>query len=272
MKIEELICAEVERLSKKFNKDFLELKDVMQITGLGRDKVREIFNSKNIIISVNGKIDENLLTEKFGVMFRENSQGEFNYSNVSIAPLKEYKLNTVHKPELKTSWIVMGWRTNGILEEKEYAVFEVIDTILGSGMSSRLFRNLREQEGLAYQLGSSYSPKVKSGVFLTYIGTNPQSVEISKKKILEEVERLKKEFVSEKELRDAKDRISGAYIIGLETNSDKAMMCAYDELIGKNLYRDKKYLELIESVTVSDIIEVANKYLNNIYVVSIVGK
>lgn len=51
MKIEELICAEVERLSKKFNKDFLELKDVMQITGLGRDKVREIFNSKNFPLS-----------------------------------------------------------------------------------------------------------------------------------------------------------------------------------------------------------------------------
>ena len=166
----------------------------------------------------------------------------------------------------------MGWRTNGISNEKEYAVFEVIDTILGSGMSSRLFRNLREQEGLAYQLGSSYSPKVKAGVFMTYIGTNPQSVDISKEKILQEIERLKKEFVSEKELRDAKDRISGAYIIGLETNSDKAMMCAYDELIGKSLYRDKKYLDLIESVTVSDIIEVANKYLNNIYVVSIVGK
>ncbi len=236
------------------------------------DFYKKTFNPKNIIISVNGKIDEPLLTDKFGVMFRESSQGEFNYSNVSIAPLKEYKLNTVHKPELKTSWIVMGWRTNGIQEEKDYAVFEVIDTILGSGMSSRMFRNLREQEGLAYQLGSSYSPKVKSGVFMTYIGTNPQSVEVSKKKILEEVERLKKEFVSEKELRDAKDRISGAYIIGLETNSDKAMMCAYDELIGKNLYRDKKYLELIESVTVSDIIEVANKYLNNIYVISIVGK
>lgn len=48
MKIEELICAEVERLSKKFGKEFLELKDVMQITGLGRDKVREIFNSKKL--------------------------------------------------------------------------------------------------------------------------------------------------------------------------------------------------------------------------------
>ena len=47
MKIEDVINAEIERLSKKFNKDYLDIKDVMQITGLGRDKVREIFNSQN---------------------------------------------------------------------------------------------------------------------------------------------------------------------------------------------------------------------------------
>ena len=54
MKIEELICAEVNRLSKKYNKDYLELKDVMEITGLGRDKVREIFNSKDFPLSTYG--------------------------------------------------------------------------------------------------------------------------------------------------------------------------------------------------------------------------
>ena len=230
-----------------------------------------LFNSKNIIISANGKINEELLINKFSNMFTEKQGQEFDYSKVNIVPLAQYKENFTHKPELKTSWIVLGWRTDGILNEKDYAVFEVIDTILGSGMSSRLFRNIREQEGLAYQLGSSYSPKVKAGAFLSYIGTNPKTVEHSKNKILEEIERIKKEFVSEKELRDAKDRIAGSYIIGLETNAEKATMSAYDELLGKNLYRNGEYLKLIDSVTVSDIIETANKYLNNIYVLSIVG-
>lgn len=54
MKIETLICAEVERLSQKYKKDYLELKDVMEITGLGRDKVREIFNSKDFPLSTYG--------------------------------------------------------------------------------------------------------------------------------------------------------------------------------------------------------------------------
>ena len=54
MNIETLICAEVDRLSKKYNKDYLELKEVMEITGLGRDKVREIFNSSNFPLSTYG--------------------------------------------------------------------------------------------------------------------------------------------------------------------------------------------------------------------------
>ena len=232
----------------------------------------KLFNPNNIIISVNGKINTELMQDSFGRMFKTVSTPAFEYSKINIPELKCYGESSIHKPELKTSWIVLGWRTDGIMNEKEYAVFEVIDTILGSGMSSRMFRNIREQEGLAYQLGSAYSPKVKSGVFLTYIGTNPASAEHSKNKILAEIERLKREFVSEKELRDAKDRISGSYIIGLETNAEKATMCAYDELLGKQLYRKGEYLKLIESVTVSDIIETANKYLNNIYILSIVGK
>ena len=94
-----------------------------------------LFNSKNLIISVNGKIDEQLLTDTFSKMFTEKSEPEFCYNNINISPLKEYKESTVHKPELKTTWIIVGWRADRIVNEEDYAVFEVIDTMLGSGMS-----------------------------------------------------------------------------------------------------------------------------------------
>jgi hypothetical protein len=54
MTLENLISSEVDRLSKKYNKEFLDIKDVMEITGLGRDKVREIFNSKDFPVSIYG--------------------------------------------------------------------------------------------------------------------------------------------------------------------------------------------------------------------------
>ena len=232
---------------------------------------KNIFNPNNIVISAYGKIDEKLLQEKFVSIFDGEPKEAFKYGSMKIPALCKSKEKYVSKPDQKTSWLILGWRTSGVMNEKDYAVLEVIDTILGSGMSSRMFRSLREQEGLAYQLGSSYSSKLAGGAFITYIGTNPQTLELSKSKMLEEVQKFKTEFVSEKELRDAKDRIAGAYVIGLETNSEKASMAAYDELVGKPLYRDGKYLEMIENVTVSDIIEVANKYFNDVYVMSTVG-
>ena len=255
------------------NNSTILLKNLSKITRKDVLEYRErIFKPNNIIISANGKIDENLLIERFTSIFDTSKGSDFVYNSESISPLVEAKSSKISKSNQKTSWLVMGWRTCGIKNQKDYAVLEVIDTILGSGMSSRLFRNLREQEGLAYQLGSSYSPKVADGIFLTYIGTNPKSLASAKIKMLEEVFRFKTEFVSEKELQDAKDRIAGAYIIGLETNSQKASMIAQDEIAEFPLYRDGKYLEIIESVTVSDIIDVANRYFNDVYVVSVVGE
>lgn len=229
-----------------------------------------LFSGQNIIISANGKINEELLQNRFSEIFTNKTTQQFSFENILIPPIAEAKKSNINRPDLKAAWLVLGWRVNGVLSEKDYATLEIIDTMLGSGMSSRMFRNIREQEGLAYQLGSSYSPKVKSGAFITYIGTNPETLELAKQKILEEITKLKTEFVSETELRDAKDRIAGAYIIGLETNAEKATMTGYDELIGKNYYNSGEYLKLIESITVSDIIETANKYFDDKFVTSIV--
>ena len=132
--------------------------------------------------------------------------------------------------------------------------------------------NLREQEGLAYQLGSSYSPNMLSSSFIVYIGTNPSTMEHSKNKALKEVFRFKNQFVSDKELQEAKDRLLGQYVIALETNSDKADTICWFEASGRGFKFVDEYVNLIKSVTASDIIEVANKYFNDNYVLSVVTK
>ena len=137
-------------------------------------------------------------------------------------------------------------------------------------MSSRLFKNIRDQEGLAYQLGSSYGPNILKGAFVVYIGTNPENLDCAKTKLLEEVFRLKKEFVGSKELKEAKDKLIGNYIISLETNLEKASNLGWFEVTGRGYEFKDEYIKLINSVTESDIIEVANKYFNNNYVYSVV--
>lgn len=231
-----------------------------------------VFNPNNIVISIDGNVDTKEVVNRFSNIFYATPSPEFNYNSYAskIYPITSPKTVVKSINDLKTSWIIMGWQAAGVLSEKDCATLQVIDAILGSGMSSRLFRNVRDQEGLAYQIGSSYSPKILKGAFTLYIGTNPKTLNLAKEKMLVEINRLKTEFVSDKELQEAKDKIIGNYIISQETNLDKASTVGWFEASGRGFTFKDKYESLINSITASDIIEVANKYFNENYITSIV--
>ena len=229
-----------------------------------------VFYPKNVVISINGNIDKQKAIEDFTKIF-DNKKGEkFDYTKYSIPNIVTKKQACATVKDLKTDWIIYGWQTNGVLNKKEYATLQVIDSLLGSGMSSRLFKNLRDKDGLAYQLGSQFSPHILKGSFITYIGTNPENLDYAQKRMLEEVFRLKTEFVGSKELQEAKDKLLGHYIIGQETNLDKATTIGWFEASGRGYKFDDQYAQLINSVTENDIIEVANRVFTNNYVLSIV--
>lgn len=241
-----------------------------------RDDILEyygkIFNPKNLVISVNGNVNCDELVNAFSDMFPLINAPAFDYKNYSskinpiIAPEKSIK----KVADLKTAWLVLGWQTAGVLNEKDCATLQVLDAVLGSGMSSRLFRNVRDQEGLAYQLGSSFSPKILKGSFTLFIGTNPKTLTLAQKMMLAEITKIKAEFVSDKELQEAKDKILGNYVLSQETNLEKASTIGWFEASGRGIDYKNKYEKLINSVTASDIIEVANKYFNGDYAISIV--
>ena len=228
------------------------------------------FFPQNVVISINGNVDKEKTINEFTKIFNNKKGEKFDYAKYSIPSLKEGKKITTSVKDLKTDWIIIGWQTPGVLCRKDYATLQVIDSLLGSGMSSRLFKNLRDKDGLAYQLGSQFSPNVLKGAFIVYIGTNPENLDYAQRRMLEEVFRLKKEFVGSKELQEAKDKLLGHYIIGQETNLDKATTIGWFEAAGRGYKFDEQYAQLINGVTESDIIEVANKYFNNNYVLSIV--
>lgn len=236
------------------------------------DYYNTIFNPQNIIISINGNVCEKDVVNNFSEMFKDKKEAKFDYANYAskIYPITEPKSVSKSINDLKAAWVIIGWQTCGYSNQKDYAALQVIDSLLGSGMSSRLFKNLRDKEGLAYQLGSSYSPKILKGAFTVYIGTNPKTLNLSKEKMLVEINRLKKEFVSDKELQEAKDKIIGNYLLSQETNLEKATSVGWFETSGRGFNFKDKYMELINSVTASDIVEVANKYFNANSVTSIV--
>lgn len=233
---------------------------------------KNILNPENIIISVNGNVDKTMLANKFGNMFTKDGSAKFDYSKHSIPKITcpSQKLQKIDNQQ--TAWIILGWQTEGVGNMKDYATLEIINTILGSGMSSRLFKSVREQAGLAYQVGTSFNPNILAGAFNVYVGTNPNTLETAKQKMLAEMNKLKTQFVSDKELQDAKDRLLGEFVIALETNSDKASTLGWFEASGRGYRFIDEYTNLINSVTVSDIVEIANKYFNRNFVTSIITR
>ena len=87
-----------------------------------------------------------------------------------------------------------------------------------------------------------------------------------------EINRLKREFVTDKELKEAKDKLLGNFVISMETNMDKASVVNSLEISGRDYTFVDKYPELINSITVQDIIKAANKYFSQPYVFTVLGK
>ena len=114
-------------------------------------------------------------------------------------------------------------------------------------------------------------PRNSLALFALYIGTNPQTALHSKNELLKQINILKKEFVSEKELQEAKDKILGSFILSQETNMEKASTLGWFETSGRGYLYIDEFPKLIQCVTPSDIIRVANKYFDNNYTFAIVA-
>lgn len=233
-----------------------------------------IFYPENLVVSVNGDVDDKYIINKLSEIFmnKKGKKFDFNAYKNSIPPIKTIKKITTPIKDLQTAWIFMGWQTDGSLNQKEFATLQVIDAFLGTGMSSRLFINLREKRGLAYQVGSGFAPNVLKGKFTVYIGTNPTKLAEAKQNLIKQIQRVKTEKVSEEELQNAKDLLIGQYVLALETNLDKASALANYEATGRGFDFVDKYESLIQSVSAEDVIDIANKYFNDNYVESIVDR
>ncbi len=231
-----------------------------------------LFPANNVVITINGNVDNQEFINYFSRILKNSNSAKVSFSDYKykFKDLKKNKIVRINK-DAQASWLLLGWLTDGVDNQKDWAVLQVIDSMLGSGMSSRLFTNLRDEQGLAYQVGSSFSANVNKGVFALYIATNPKNITVAKDGLFDEIEKLKKEFVTEKELSEAKDKLLGNYVLSLETNMDKASIVNSFEISGKDYTFIEKYPELIKQITVQDVIKTANKYFSKPYVFTIVG-
>ena len=225
-----------------------------------------ILKNSTKTLALVGDVDDTLL-EKYLSDIPNSIETESHI--VSPNPITQ-EYGEIIKKDANQAQIIQGWIVPTI-GEPEYPVFMLINVILGaSGLSSRLFLELREKKGLAYTVRTSYETHRKSAVFSIYIGTEPSNIKTSISGFKEEIEKIKTIPVSETELKNAVNNLIGKQQFVTETNSQQANMMAYYSIMGKPFEYQKAVVEMLHKVTPNDILSCANKYFTDDYVLSII--
>jgi predicted Zn-dependent peptidase len=153
----------------------------------------------------------------------------------------------------------------------DYAALKLLCTYLGNGLSSRLFVELREKRGLAYEVSAFYSTRLYPASFVVYMGTAPENTTTALEGLRTEVDLLSITEISPSALQAAKNKILGQYALGKQTNGQIAQIYGWYEILGLGIDFDIKFQELIAAVDAQDAITAACKYLKQPYV-SLVGQ
>ncbi len=167
------------------------------------------------------------------------------------------------------SWLIVGYPAPPVASP-DYPAMKLLNAILGGGMSSRLFSELRDKRGLAYSTGSFYPSRAEESHLVTYIIALPQNAETAQQGIVEIIKDIQEHGVPQEELDRAKSYVIGNYRIEHETTERRAWYLGWYETLGVGYQMDAQYPELIQAVTSDDVKRVAQKYLQY-YVLSVLG-
>lgn len=228
---------------------------------------REILNNSQKTAAIAGDVDFDLIDKYLGQDIPEAKEAG---SLIPIPQPLEQEYTEIIKEDANQAQILQGWRVPTIGDD-EYPVIMLLNIILGaSGLSSRLFLELREKKGLAYTVRTAYETHKKSAVFSIYIGTEPSNIQTSIDGFKEEIEKIKTIPVSEEELKNAVNNLIGKQQYVTETNSQQANMMSYYSIMGKPFDYQAEIIEKLHKVTPKDLQDCANKYFTDDYILSVI--
>ena len=166
-----------------------------------------------------------------------------------------------NKKALEQVQICVGVPSHPIAHGKRYASY-ILNTLLGGGMSSRLFQNIRERQGLAYAIYSDLNPYRDTGCLSVYAGTSRESAGKVVQSIVSEFRKLKTETVPPEELRRAKDQLKGSLMLSLEASTARMSNLARQEMYFDRFYTLDELIEKIEGVTAEELKELAEQFFH----------
>ena len=215
------------------------------------------FSPGNMIITAAGYLNHERFVELVAQHFEKMKpvSNGFHSSPPKVVP----KVILKNKKSLEQVQICVGVPSYPITHERRHTSY-ILNTLLGGGMSSRLFQNIRERQGLAYAIYSDLNPYRDTGCMSIYAGTSRESASKVVECIVSEFRKLKTDMVSQDELRRSKDQLKGSLMLSLESSNARMSNLARQEMYFDHFYGLDELIAKIEAVTADELKELANQF------------
>jgi predicted Zn-dependent peptidase len=222
------------------------------------------------LVVVSGKFNEKLTIEQIKKYFEKIPRRQSIAKLKTIENQKSKRLAISFK-ESEQSHLIIGFKAFDIFDRRKYAL-EILSDALGGGMSSRLFKRVREELGAAYYIRSEADLSIDHGFLSISSGVDHQKIDLVVSAILEECSDLKNNLLSEKEFQKTKDHMIGNLILGLETSDELASYYGSQEIMMKSIISPKELIKKINNVTREEVRSVAREiFKDNMINFAVVG-
>ncbi len=230
--------------------------DIQSITKEDIEKRwKDILKGKNIVVSIVGDFDIENVKHKVEQTFLDIPSGEY-VINLQKLSVEEDKLEKVRR-EGAQSTIVCAFDAPHI-SSKDYFSFKVLASVLGEGMTSKLFKELREKRGYAYATYAFYPSRLSSTRLFAYIGTSPEKEESALKDLLDII---KSAPITQEDVDIAKSKIIGGFLLDHQTRSKQAWYLGFFQVMGFGWKMDQEYPQIIQKISLEDVLKVRS-YIN----------
>jgi zinc protease len=234
------------------------------VIAISQKSLREFYElyyrPNRTIMAVVGDVSAEEIAEALDQAFRSWKKGE--PGGKPLVPSASGAPTSIRvNKELTQANIIMGHE--GVTRSNpDYYAIQVMNNILGGGgFSSRVVDSIRNERGLAYSVYTYFSADKSHGTFQFVMQTKNDSAREAMRIAREEIERIRREPVSEQELNDAKDYLTGSFPLRLDTNRKVASFLAQVEFFQLGLDYPERYSDFIRKVTREDVLRVAERYL-----------
>jgi predicted Zn-dependent peptidase len=224
------------------------------------DFYREQYVPENLLLSAVGNIQHRELIELAGDFFSHfpaQPARDFKFAKASFQPQRFFKKNN----SLNQCYVITAMDSIPMVSPFRHP-FMIMNNILGSGMSSRLFQSIREERGLAYSVSSFIDSYLECGIQIIYAIIEPDKIDSYLLAVESEIGLLKKEGIRQDELERAKDHIKSSIILNLENNVSKMSFNTNQELYFKKKQEVAAIIAEINAATIADINSFCRQYLN----------